>query len=26
MTKVDPNDFHMDAHWRQIDNPFSALE
>ena len=26
LTKVDPHDFHIDANWREIDNPFTALE
>ena len=26
LTKVDPHDFHIDAHWREIDNPFAASE
>ena len=25
LTKVDPRDFHADANWRQIDNPFAGL-
>jgi hypothetical protein len=25
LTKVDPNDFQADAHWRQVDNPFTDL-
>ena len=24
LTKVDPNDFHVDANWRKVDNPFEA--
>ena len=26
LTKIDPHDFHIDANWREIDNPFTALE
>ena len=26
LTKVDPQDFHVDANWREIDGPFAALE
>lgn len=26
LTRVDPNDFHIDANWRRIDNPFTGLE
>lgn len=26
VTKIDPNDFHIDANWREIDNPFPAVE
>lgn len=25
LTKVDPNDFHIDRNWRQIENPFTVL-
>src|ERR1700674_5695822 len=24
LTKVDPNDFHTDANWRKVENPFTA--
>jgi hypothetical protein len=26
LTKVDANDFHIDANWRQIANPFTPVE
>ena len=25
LTKVDPNDFHTDANWRKVANPFTSL-
>ena len=26
LMKIDPHDFHIDANWREIDNPFTGLE